>query len=56
MLTRLEKNQKSCGNSVLGDIQNLTGQGPEQPALMVLPRAADWNRDLQQTLPTLIIL
>lgn len=33
MLTRLEKKQKDCGNSVLGDIPNVTGQGPEQPAL-----------------------
>lgn len=38
MLTRLEeKTRKLSGNSVLGDIQNLTGQGPEQPAEMVLP-------------------
>jgi len=35
MLTRLEKKQKSCGNSVLGDTQNLIVQGPEQPALKV---------------------
>jgi len=34
----------SCGVSILGDSENLSGHSPDQPALVIMLRAADLTR------------
>jgi len=39
-----EISRRSCGASIIGDIQNLTADGPSQPAELA------WSRDLLRSL------
>ena len=43
--------QRGCRVSILGDIQNLTGHGPEQPAVTDPALSRGWTRQSPEVLP-----